>query len=142
MTVHAETSELSTRGFPEVLDLSSRIAEFLERCKADAGLLTVFVPGSTSAVTALEFEPGLLEDLPALCRRLAPPEAAYRHDLAWHDGNGYAHLLAALFKPSLSVPVAGGKPALGKWQQVVLADFDNRPRRRRVLLQFIGTTRP
>ncbi len=136
--IHTETISLSTRGFPDSLNLSGEIREFLQCCGCREGLLTVFVPGSTAGVTTFEFEPGLLKDLPALCERLAPRDASYHHDQTWHDGNGYAHLLAALFKPSLSVPFADGKPLLGTWQQVVLMEFDNRPRQREVVIQVIG----
>lgn len=136
--IRTEVISLSTRGFPDILNLSGEIRDFLSRSGAREGLLTVFVPGSTAGVTTIEYEPGLLKDLPALCERLAPRGAVYQHDQTWHDGNGYAHLLAALFKPSLSIPFVDGQPILGTWQQVVLIDFDNRPRQRHVVLQVMG----
>jgi len=104
--------------------------------------MTIFVPGSTAGVTTIEYEPGLLKDLPALCEKLTPRGVRYHHDDTWHDGNGYAHLLAALFRPSLQVPIAGGRPTLGTWQQVILADFDNRRRRRQVVVQVMGNPSP
>lgn len=110
----------------------------MSRSNVTSGLLTVFVPGSTAGVTTIEYEPGLLKDLPELCEKLAPRGVSYHHDQTWHDGNGFSHLLAALFKPSLSVPFIDGQPTLGTWQQVVLADFDNRPRHRKIVMQAMG----
>lgn len=140
MNVVTETIELDTRGFPDIIDLSRFIEDFLLKSGIVDGLITVFVPGSTAGVTSIEYEPGLLKDLPALFEKLAPRGITYHHDATWHDGNGYAHLLAALFKPSLSIPFSKGKPTLGTWQQVVLTDFDNRPRRRKIVMQALGTT--
>lgn len=139
MVVINETIEIKTAGFPSIIDLSRYIEDFLSHHRMFDGLLTIFVPGSTAGVTTIEYEPGLLKDLPALCEKLAPRNAKYMHDETWHDGNGYAHLLAAIFKPSLQIPVQNGQPVLGTWQQVVLADFDNRPRHRKIALQYIGT---
>ena len=98
-----------------------------------------FVPGSTAGVTTIEYEPGALEDLRSAIERLAPRGPVYAHDRRWGDGNGFSHVRAALLGPSVSIPVEGGRPGLGTWQQVVLCDFDNRPRRRSVLLQFTGS---
>ncbi len=138
MKVHNQTIELQTGGFPDIIDLSRQVNDVLTKSGVRNGVMTIFVPGSTAGVTTIEYEPGLLKDLPALCEKLAPRNVTYAHDATWHDGNGYAHLLAALFKPSLQVPVADGKLMLGTWQQVVLADFDNRSRRRSVVIQVIG----
>ena len=138
MTVYNETIKLSTNGFPDIIDLSHEISAVLSRSGVSEGLLTVFVPGSTAGITTLEYEPGLLQDLPALCEKLAPRGVDYHHDMTWHDGNGFSHLLAALFKPSLTIPLENGSPILGTWQQVVLADFDNRPRSRRIVIQAMG----
>ena len=138
MKIFNETIELSTNGFPDIIDLSARIQDTLKRSGIRDGLLTVFVPGSTAGITTIEYEPGLLKDLPRLCEKLAPRGDVYDHDQTWHDGNGYAHLLAALFKPSLSIPITDGKPILGTWQQVVVLDCDNKPRNRQVVLQMMG----
>ena len=102
------------------------------------GQLLVFVPGSTAAVTTIEYETGVVEDLIEAIERLIPSDISYRHNLRWGDGNGYSHVRAAFLKPSLSVPVSGGGMILGTWQQIVLLDFDNRPRRRRVILHLMG----
>jgi secondary thiamine-phosphate synthase enzyme len=128
-----------TTGDGTIVDLSEGIVDFLATCDAGDGILTVFVPGSTAGVTTIEFEPGALEDLRNAIERIAPRGPAYAHDRRWGDGNGFSHVRAALLGPSVSIPVRGGRPGLGTWQQVVLCDFDNRPRRRSVLLQFVGS---
>jgi secondary thiamine-phosphate synthase enzyme len=122
-----------------VIDLSEGIDDFLASSEAGDGVLTVFVPGSTAGVTTIEYEPGALEDLRHAIERLAPRGPVYAHDRRWGDGNGFSHVRAALLGPSVSIPVEGGRAGLGTWQQVVLCDFDNRPRRRSVLLQFTGS---
>jgi secondary thiamine-phosphate synthase enzyme len=98
----------------------------------------VFVPGATAALTTVEFEPGLVRDLPELFERIAPRDRPYHHDETWHDGNGHSHVRASLLGPSLTVPVQGGKLLLGTWQQIVLVDFDNRPHRRELVVQLSG----
>lgn len=138
MNIYHETIKLETNGFPDIIDLSRQISSVLSRSGVNDGLLTVFVSGSTAGITTLEYEPGLLKDLPALCEKLAPRGVDYHHDQTWHDGNGFSHLLAALFKPSLTIPIENGSPILGTWQQVVLADFDNRPRSRSIVIQAMG----
>ena len=139
LKIHNHTISLKTSGFPDLIDLSRYLEDFLQKSGVRNGVMTIFVPGSTAGVTTIEYEPGLLKDLPALCEKLAPRGVSYQHDATWHDGNGYAHLLAALFKPSLQVPVVEGSLTLGTWQQVILADFDNRPRQRKVVLQVMGS---
>ena len=131
--------ELSTGGDGTVSDLTGELVEFLASRKALDGILTVFVPGSTAGITTIEYEPGALEDLKRAIETIAPRGAEYAHDRRWGDGNGFSHVRAALLGPSLSVPVQSGRPTLGTWQQIVLCDFDNRPRRRSVMLQFVGT---
>jgi secondary thiamine-phosphate synthase enzyme len=138
LNIYHETIKLETNGFPDIIDLSREISAVLSRSGVTDGLLTIFVPGSTAGITTLEYEPGLLKDLPALCEKLAPRGVDYHHDQTWHDGNGFSHLLAALFKPSLTIPLENGSPILGTWQQVVLADFDNRPRSRSIVIQAMG----
>ena len=104
----------------------------------NAGLLTLFIAGSTAALTTIEFESGAVHDLKAAIERLFPQDLDYAHDRRWGDGNGYAHVRAAFLKPSLGIPLAGGRLQLGTWQQIVLLDFDNRPRSREIVLQIIG----
>ncbi len=136
--IYTTTLSVSTKGFTDIRDLTPQIRAALQEAKLHDGTVTVFVSGSTAGITTIEFEPGLLQDLPAAFEKLAPVHASYAHDHTWHDGNGYAHVRAALLGPSLVVPIAGGKLLLGTWQQIVLVDFDNRPRRREIVAQFSG----
>ncbi len=138
MDVITEIITLETNGFPDIIDISGNANRFVGQTGLSEGTLTIFVPGSTAGITAIEYEPGLLKDLPALCEKLAPRGVNYHHDQTWHDGNGYAHLLAALFKPSLQIPFVDSKLITGTWQQVVIADFDNRPRQRKIVFQAMG----
>ena len=102
------------------------------------GVIALFVPGSTAGLTTLEYEPGCVQDLQDALERLVPRTAHYAHNARWGDGNGFSHIRAALLGPSLQVPFSGKELRVGTWQQVVLVDFDNRPRQREILLQFIG----
>ncbi len=129
---------LETKGFCDVHDLTPLLASFVRETGLQDGQAVVHVPGSTAGVTTIEFEPGVLEDLCRALERLAPQNIPYAHDRAWGDGNGFSHVRAALMKPSLVVPVVGGRLLLGTWQQVVLLDFDNRSRKRRVIFQVMG----
>ena len=104
----------------------------------NAGTITFFIPGSTAGLTTIEYEPGLLKDIPETFEKIAPQNARYAHNDTWHDGNGASHVRAALQGPSLVVPFADGKMLLGVWQQVVLIDFDARPRDRKVVMQIMG----
>ena len=131
--------ELETRGRGEVLDLTDRLDRLVVRWGVCGGQGLLFVPGATAAVTTVEYEPGVVRDLAECLDRIAPEGVPYHHDAAWGDGNGYAHVRAALVGPSLSFLVRGGRLVRGTWQQFVLCDFDNRPRRRTVDVQVIGT---
>ena len=122
----------------DVFDVTSLVQEELARSKVQRGLATVHTPGSTAAVTTIEYEAGALSDLKDALEKLAPREGIYAHNERWQDGNGYSHLRAALLGPSVSIPVEGGDLVLGTWQQIVVLDFDNRPRRRRVVIQIMG----
>jgi len=132
--------EISTDGDGSILDLSDAIEEFLASYESWNGILVVFVPGSTAGITTIEYESGALEDLRRAIETVAPRGSDYAHDRRWGDGNGFSHVRAALMGPSLAIPVERGRPVLGTWQQVVLCDFDNRPRRRTVIMQFTGST--
>lgn len=140
--ITTQERKYSTQGFPSIVDLTEDVKAFLESVGAEEGLLTVFIPGSTAGITTIEYEPGLLKDLPELWDKLVSRTHRYHHDKTWGDGNGYAHLLASLFRPSLSIPVVGGEILTGTWQQIVLCDFDNRPRQRRVVFQWLGSVNP
>ncbi len=132
------TSEirLSTRGDADVVDLSDRIASLLTESEVQNGQLTAFVRGSTAAITTMELEPGGVHDLRALLDRLIPPHGEYEHNRLNHDTNSHAHQRASLIGPSEVVPIVGGRLALGTWQQLVLVDFDDRPRERTVVVQI------
>ena len=129
---------VSTSGGTDIVDLTDHVAERLSESGIETGLAVVFVPGSTGAITTIEYEGGVLNDLARAVERLAPEGMTYEHDQRWGDGNGYSHVRAALLGPSQTFPVQGGRLMLGTWQQIVLMDFDNRPRTRRVIIQIMG----
>jgi len=129
---------VSTRGNSHMIDLTARVQEVVRRHGFREGQALVFVSGSTAGLTTVEFEPGLQKDLPAAFERLAPREMRYAHEETWHDDNGHAHVRASLLGPSLTVPFRDGRLLLGTWQQVVLIDFDTRPRQREVVVQLSG----
>lgn len=117
-----------------MIDITPRVQKAIQQAGVREGVVHLFVAGSTAALTTIEYERGALADLQRALEQIAPMNAEYKHNEAWHDGNGYAHLRAALLKPGLCVPIQAGKLALGTWQQIILIDFDNRPRERTVLL--------
>jgi secondary thiamine-phosphate synthase enzyme len=132
MVLTSFTLEVATTAGTDILDLTQAVAQELRRSGVALGLLTLFIPGSTAALTTIEFETGVVNDLRAAIERLFPQDLPYEHDRRWGDGNGYAHVRAAFLKPSLAIPVEDGQLLLGTWQQIVLLDFDNRPRSRRI----------
>ena len=138
MKVFHNELQLATEGHGQVIDLTDRLTDWLRVIEGSEGQLTIFVPGSTGAVTTIEFEPGCVQDLDEALERLAPSDRSYHHDQRWGDGNGFSHLRAALVGPSLTLPVAAGRCVLGTWQQVVLVECDLRPRSRRVLFSYVG----
>jgi secondary thiamine-phosphate synthase enzyme len=131
---HLAEFELSTQGDNDVIDITVRVAEVVEEAPVTEGLATVFVRGSTAAVTTMEFEPGGVADLRALLDRLIPAEGDYEHNRLNHDTNSHAHQRASLIGPSEQVPIVDGDLALGTWQQIVLVDCDDRPRQRTVVV--------
>lgn len=138
MPLHTTTLEFSTHGDSEIIDITQQVQEELNNSPLCDGLVTVFVPGSTGGVITMEFEPGLVRDLEEAFERWAPQGASYHHDQAWRDGNGHSHVRASLIGPSLSVPFKDRRLSLGTWQQIAFVDFDNRPRRRVLILQVMG----
>jgi secondary thiamine-phosphate synthase enzyme len=138
MQIVTKTVQLSTRGFCDVLSITEPVETALRETLLRNGVVTVFVPGATAGLTTLEFEPGCVRDLKEAFERLASQHANYAHNARWGDGNGFSHIRAALLGASLQVPFSERRLLTGTWQQVVLVDFDNRPRRREVILQFIG----
>jgi secondary thiamine-phosphate synthase enzyme len=135
-----KTIEFSVKstGNGQAHDVTEQVAQAVEQSEFSAGIVTVFVPGSTAAITTIEFEPGAVKDLADAIERVAPKGLDYAHNAAWGDGNGHSHVRAAMIGPSLAVPFAAGLPILGTWQQVVLLDFDNRARERRLVCQVMG----
>ncbi len=129
---------LSTRGEADMHDLTPRAQSLVAESGLSDGIVTLFCPSSTSALTTIEFESGALADFRRLFDEIAGTDRPYRHNARWHDGNGHAHVRAALLGPSLTVPFTGGQLRLGTWQQILYVDFDNRPRSRTLIVQIIG----
>jgi secondary thiamine-phosphate synthase enzyme len=134
------TGELSlkTKGDGEIIDITAKVQKHVTDSGIPDGIVMVFVQHSTCGITTVEYEPGLIEDLGKLWERIAPKNIPYAHDAHWGDGNGYAHVRASLLGASLTVPFTDKKLALGTWQQIILVDFDNRPRTRTVVVQVMG----
>jgi len=138
VTIRTKKITEKTAGFCDIVDLTAKISEHIEHAKIRQGLVSVFVSGSTAGITTVEHEPGLVQDLKELVEKLIPSNRRYHHDDRWGDDNGFSHLRASLFGPSISIPIENGRPLLGIWQQVVLLDFDNRPRTREIIVQVVG----
>lgn len=138
MTVVTKELEIETRGFNDVHDITPMVNDFVRGLPFAEGSVAIFVPGSTAGVTTIEFESGVVDDLKNAFERLIPQTIEYRHNLRWGDGNGFSHVRSAICKTSLTVPFADSKMLTGTWQQIVLLDFDNRKRHRRVIVQAIG----
>ena len=136
--IFSETILLSTKGFSDILEITHHVDGVVDRSKIENGLVTVFCPGSTGAVTTIEYESGVLRDLQKALEKIAPSNIPYEHDRRWGDGNGFSHVRAALMKPSLTIPLIKGRLTLGTWQQIVFIDFDNRKRNRNILVHIIG----
>jgi secondary thiamine-phosphate synthase enzyme len=134
------TIEIETSAGTDILDVTGPVTEEVRRSGFMTGLLTWFIAGSTAALTTIEYESGVVNDLRQAIEHLFPRDLPYEHDRRWGDGNGYAHVRAAFFKPSLGIPIQEGRPLLGTWQQIVLLDFNNRPRQRRIQGQLLGTS--
>lgn len=130
--------QIRTSGHGDIHNLTSRVAEIVAESGITIGTVNVFNVGSTASVGTIEFEPGLERDLPEILDKLIPPSRDYGHEQAWHDGNGHSHLQATLLGPSLTVPVAEGKPVLGTWQQIFLLECDVRGRNRTVVVTVVG----
>ncbi|UCD35332.1 MAG: YjbQ family protein [Nitrospiraceae bacterium] len=132
------TLSLKTKGFTDIIDITSGVKAVLASSGIRQGLVTVFCQGSTGSITSIEYESGVVNDLRKAIERVVPSHIPYEHDVRWGDGNGFSHVRAALMKPSLSVPVVSGSLSLGTWQQLVFIDFDNRPRTRELIVQVMG----
>ncbi len=138
MRVRRFEYSIRTKGEGDVRDVTALVEESVARSGVREGLVNVFVTGSTAAVSTMEYEPGLIEDLSTALERIAPRDAEYKHHLRWGDDNGRSHVRATIVGPGLTMPVAGGRPLLGRWQQVVLIELDTRPRERSLVVTVMG----
>ena len=138
MAVLTESIEIDTDIGTDINDITGLVAEHLAQSEIIRGAVILFVPGSTGALTTIEYESGVIQDLADAIERLVPRDIPYAHDQRWGDGNGYSHVRAALLGPSLHIPVMEGRLSLGTWQQIVLINFDNQARRRRLIIQVMG----
>lgn len=136
--VYTSEIQLSAKGTCDIVDITPGLSQVVSESGINNGTITAFCPGSTGGITTIEFEPGLLKDLPEFFEKLIPSDRTYKHDETWHDGNGFSHLRAALIGPDITVPICDGVMQLGTWQQVVFLDFDNKARQRRLILQVMG----
>ena len=136
--VYSGTISLETKGECDVVDITVQVSAEIDRSGIKNGIVDIFVSGSTAGITTIEFEPGVVQDFKDMWERIVPRDISYAHDMAWGDGNGYSHVRASILGPSLAVPLNDGRMALGTWQQIVLVDFDNRPRSRRLIVQVFG----
>ena len=138
MAVTSRNIQIKTSRENDIIDITEQTSVAVKESKMKNGIVTVFVSGSTAAITTLEYEPGLKTDFPNMLSRVAPKGIEYEHDNTWHDGNGHSHVRASLIGPSLTIPFREGQMMLGTWQQIVLIEMDAKPRERRVILQMMG----
>jgi secondary thiamine-phosphate synthase enzyme len=138
MKVLSDTIQLHSEGEGDIIDLTTQLSNIVKDSEIKNGTVTIFVSGSTAAVTTIEYEPGLVHDFPEMLSRIAPRDIEYEHDNTWHDGNGHSHVRSSLIGPSITIPIVQGKLTLGTWQQVVLLEMDTRSRTRTVILQIMG----
>ncbi|HEY6949126.1 MAG TPA: secondary thiamine-phosphate synthase enzyme YjbQ [Nitrososphaeraceae archaeon] len=129
---------LSSKGQDDVIDITKQVSNVVKDSNIENGIVTIFVAGSTAAITTIEYEPGLIKDFPEMLSRIIPKNIEYEHDNTWHDGNGHSHVRASLVGPSLTVPIIDSKLTLGTWQQIVLLEMDTRPRNRTLILQIMS----
>ena len=138
MKVISKTIQLSSKGEDDVIDITRQVSNVVKDSNIENGTVTIFVVGSTAAITTIEYEPGLINDFPEMLSRIIPKNVEYEHDNTWHDGNGHSHVRASLVGPSLTVPIIDSKLTLGTWQQIVLLEMDTRPRNRNLILQIMS----
>lgn len=138
MKILTEYINVHTEGFNDIIDITGMVQKKLDESEFSEGNVLVFVPGATAGITTIEYEPGLLKDYPEFMEKIIPSDKNYHHDMTWHDGNGFSHVRAALQGASFQVPFKDGELLLGTWQQIILVDFDNRSRNRKVVTQIMG----
>ena len=129
--------KISTKGFNDVIDITDRVSEIVRKSKIKDGICLISCPGSTAGLTTIEYDPNLLEDFKEFLEKLVPSNRPYRHDETWGDKNAPSHIRSALIKPFLTIPIEDGKLVLGQWQNIVLVDFNNRPREREIVIKII-----
>ena len=138
MKIFTEHIQISTKGNNQILDITPSVTAIVKKSGINNGVVNIFIVGSTAGITTIEYEPGLLKDLPETFEKIAPMNKRYHHDDTWQDGNGYAHIRASLLGPSITVPITDNIMSLGTWQQLVLVDFDNRARDRKIICKIMG----
>ena len=138
MKIFNTSFSIETRGETDILDVTDRLIDVLGDSGMSRGILTAIIPGSTAGITTIEYEDGLIHDLKEAFEKIAPRNGNYMHNLKWHDGNGYAHVRASMVGQDITIPFRDGRLILGTWQQVILIDFDNRPRTREVFVTVMG----
>ena len=138
MSIQTRRISFNTKGNADMQDITNQITQIVGECGLETGTITLFAPSATSALTTIEFESGCISDLRRLFDEIVDPQRHYAHNARWGDGNGHSHVRAALLGPSLSIPFVEGRLTLGTWQQVIFVDFDNRQRRREIIVQVIG----
>lgn len=136
--IYSETISVSTKGETDIINITGDVSRIIKKSGIKKGMGCVFVPGATGAITTIEYEPGLLQDLPDALERLFPKNIDYKHEQAWHDGNGHSHIRASMIGPSLTVPINNGKPVLGTWQSIIFLELDVRKRKREIIVQVVG----
>jgi secondary thiamine-phosphate synthase enzyme len=138
MVIITKSIRVKSKGENDMIDITPQISKILEESNIKNGNVTIFVSGSTAAITTIEFEPGLLRDFPKMLARIAPKDIEYGHEQVWHDGNGHSHVRASLVGPSITIPFRDSQLLLGTWQQIVMIELDTRSRDRNLVLQIMG----
>ena len=138
MTVISKTIKVHSKHENDIIDITDDVQNVVQQSKIKSGIVTVFVSGSTGALTTIEFEPGLQKDFPKMLERIAPKNIDYGHEQMWHDGNGHSHVKASLVGPSITIPFTDGQLMLGTWQQIVFIELDTRARSRNIVVQILG----
>lgn len=138
MKLYSDEFGVVTRGHNDIINITEKLTKIIKKFSIQDGIMNIFVVGSTVGITTIEYEPGLIKDLSEILERLVPTNKTYHHDNTWQDGNGYAHIRSSIIGTSLSIPIGGGDLQLGTWQQVVLIDFDNKARNRKVICKILG----
>jgi len=136
--IKTEEIRFSSKGYCHIVNITDEVAGKIRGSGINSGIVTIFTPSATSGLTTIEFEPGLIKDLPEFFEKILPSGVPYHHDETWNDGNGFSHMRSALIGPSVTVPFVDGEMTLGTWQNIVFLDFDNRNRSRRLIVQIMG----